>query len=86
MAVALGFSDKDEEFRAKLEEERILQRNIDIIEILASEYTSVYYIDMTTDELDPYTMNEQTETEFGDIFRSGIKYSDAFRLYVDRLV
>ena len=85
-AVALGFADKDEELRAKLEEERVLQRNIDIIEILASEYTSVYYIDMTTDELDPYTMNEQTETEFGEIFRSGIKYSEAFRMYVDRLV
>ena len=85
-AVALGFADKDEELRAKLEEERVLQRNIDIIEILASEYTSVYYIDMATDELDPYTMNEQTETQFGDIFRSGIKYSDAFKMYVDELV
>ena len=85
-AVALGFADKDAELRAKLEEERVLQRNIDIIEILASEYTSVYYIDMTTDELDPYTMNEQTETQFGEIFRSGIKYSDAFKLYVDKLV
>ena len=85
-AVALGFADKDEELRSKLEEERILQRNIEIIEILASEYTSVYYIDMTTDELDPYTMNEQTENQFGEIFRSGIKYSDAFRMYVDKLV
>ena len=86
VAVALGFADRDEELRAKLEEERVLQRNIEIIEILASEYTSVYYIDMTTDELDPYTMNEQTETQFGEIFRSGIKYSDAFKMYVDKLV
>ena len=85
-AVALGFADKDEELRAKQEEERILQRNIEIIEILASEYTSVYYIDMTTDELDPYTMNEQTENQFGEIFRSGINYSDAFKMYVDKLV
>ena len=86
VAVALGFADKDEELRAKEEESRILQRNIDIIEILASEYTSVYYIDLTTDELDPYTMNAETESEFGQIFRSGIKYSDAFRMYVDSLV
>ena len=86
VAVALGFADRDEELRAKREEERILKRNIEIIEILASEYTSVYYIDMTTDELDPYTMNEQTESQFGDIFRSGIKYSAAFKMYVDKLV
>ena len=85
-AVALGFADKDEELRAKEIEERVLQRNIEIIEILASEYTSVYYIDLTTDELDPYTMNEETESEFGSIFRSGIKYSEAFKLYVDTLV
>ncbi len=85
-AVALGFADKDEELRAKEEESKIMQRNIDIIEILASEYSSVYYIDLMTDELDPYTMNEATETEFGRIFRSGIKYSDAYKMYVDTLV
>ena len=85
-AVALGFADKDEELRAKEEESKILQRNIDIIEILASEYSSVYYIDLMTDELDPYTMNEETETEFGRIFRSGIKYSEAYKMYVNTLV
>ena len=85
-AVALGFADKDTELRTKEEETKILKRNVDIIEILASEYTSVYYIDLTTDELDPYTMNAETENEFGSIFRSGIKYSDAFRMYVSTLV
>ena len=85
-AVALGFADKDAELRGKREDERVLQRNIEIIEILASEYSSVYYIDMLTGELDPYTMNEQTESEFGNIFRSGIQYSQAFKMYVDKLV
>ncbi len=85
-AVALGFADKDEELRNRIEQETIRRRNTDIIEILASEYTSVYYIDLTTDELDPYTMNEETETEFGTVFRSGIKYSEAFKMYVDTLV
>ena len=85
-AVALGFADKDAELRARQEEETKLKRNIEIIEILASEYTSVYYIDLTTDELDTYTMNEQTETEFGNIFRSGIHYSEAFKMYVNTLV
>ncbi len=85
-AVALGFADKDDELRNRIEQETSRKRNTDIIEILASEYTSVYYIDLTTDELDPYTMNAETESEFGQIFRSGIKYSDAFKLYVDTLV
>ena len=85
-AVALGFADKDEELRSRIEQETVRRRNTDIIEILASEYTSVYYIDLTTDELDPYTMNEELESEFGQIFRSGIKYTEAFRMYVNTLV
>ena len=85
-AVAMCFSEKDAELRAKEEASRKLQRNFDIIGILASEYTSVYYIDMDTDELDTYTMNETTETQFGQIFRAGIRYSEAFRMYVDRFV
>ena len=85
-AVALGFADKDEILRKQIEQETVRKRNNDIIEILASEYTSVYYIDLTTDELDPYTMNEQTESKFGQVFRSGITYSNAFRMYVDNFV
>ena len=85
-AVALGFADKDEELRKRMEEDTMRRRNMDIIEILASEYTSVYYIDMTTDDLDTYTMNAETESEFGQIFRSGIKYTDAFRMYVNTMV
>ena len=84
--VALGFADKDEELRAKEEEAVTRQRNVDIIEILASEYSSVYYIDLITGELTPYTMNEETESEFGQIFRSGIQYTDAFNMYVNTLV
>ena len=86
VAVALGFADKNEELRSRIEQETLRQRNADIIGILASEYTSVYYIDLTTDELDPYTMNAETESEFGQIFRSGINFSDAYRMYVNTLV
>lgn len=75
---AVGVMDNSVE-RKKEEEQR---RDMEIISILASEYTSVYYINLTTDELTPYTMNDDTESVFGDIFRSGIKFSKAFRLYV----
>ncbi len=85
-AVALGFADRDSEIRQKKEEEKRLKRNIDIMEILASEYSSVYYVDLTTDDIDTYTMNEETESEFGQIFRSGIKYTQAYQMYVDTLV
>ncbi|HJJ28755.1 MAG TPA: response regulator, partial [Methanocorpusculum sp.] len=86
VSVVIGFAEKDEEIRAREQAERETQRNFDIIQVLASEYSSVYYIDLTTDELDPYTMNEDTESEFGQIFKSGIHYSQAYRMYVDRLI
>ena len=81
-----GFIDITEEIQKEMMNREIIERNFEIIEILASEYTSVYYIDLKTDALDPYTMNEETETTFGSVFRSGITYSEAYRLYVDRLI
>lgn len=85
-AVAFGFADKDTEIRTKAEEEKNRKRNIDIIEILASEYSSVYYIDLTLDYIDIYTANEETESEFGKYFKRGGKYSDSYRNYVESLV
>lgn len=84
--VALCFSEKDEELRAKEEASQRIRKNLEIIDILASEYTSVYYIDMRTDDLDTYTMNEKTENEFGQVFRAGIKYSSAYKMYVNTMV
>lgn len=84
--VALCFSEKDLEIRGKEESTQRIRKNLEIIDVLASEYTSVYYIDMKTDDLDTYTMNEKTESEFGQVFRAGIKYSAAFKMYVEKFV
>ena len=84
-AVALGFADKDEELREKIEQNEITKRNTEIIEILASEYSSVYYIDLITDKLTPYTMNEETENQFGLLFKE-MSYSEAYRVYVDNMI
>ena len=84
--VAVGFMDVTEEMEKEKQNRRKIERNLEIIDILASEYSSVYYIDLIKDELDPYTMNEKTEFAFGTMFRNGIKYSEAFRMYVDSLV
>lgn len=84
--VALGFANKDAEIRFKQEEEKRIKRNIDIIEILASEYSAVYYIDLTTGDIDSYSMNKETESELERFFKNGIKYEEAYTKYVDSLV
>ncbi|MCR5830250.1 MAG: response regulator [Lachnospiraceae bacterium] len=79
----LEMDEKDHE-RVRREEE--LRRNHQIIEILASEYSSVYYVDLITDKLTTYSMNDDFERDFGGIFRRGIRYSDAYELYVSKYI
>ena len=83
-AVALGFADKDAELRARTEAEAARQRNIDIIGILASEYSAVYYLDLATDELTPYTMDEGRGRPA--VFDTEYKYAEAYRKYVSSFV
>lgn len=57
-----------------------------IIQNLASEYSSVFYVDLDTDDLTPYSMDEDISNEFGLIFNSGINYSAALDMFVDSRV
>ena len=84
--VIIAVTNIHKEVIARQERERNMERNFDIINVLATEYSSVYYIDLETDSLTPYTMNADTESKFGKIFSSGIHYSDAFKMYVDSFV
>ncbi|SIO40264.1 response regulator [Fibrobacter sp. UWB11] len=68
------------------EQKEELERNISIIEALSAEYTSVYYIDLETEEMTPYSMNKTTANSFGETFKRNVKYSTAYSVYVDKFV
>lgn len=71
----------------KIAEQKVeLERNISIIEALSSEYTSVYYINLETEEITPYSMNKATANSFGETFKRNVKYSAAYSVYVDKFV
>ena len=78
----VAFINLSEDKRQELEK----QQNLAIIQTFASEYTSVYYVNLITEEMTPYAMNQVTEIAFGDIFRSGIRFSEAYDLYVQQFV
>ena len=82
----IGFADKDEQIRMARMHQQKIEQDLEIIDILASEYTSVYYIDLEKDAITPYSMNKESESLFGSRFRSGVSYSKAFEEYVDRVV
>lgn len=63
-----------------------LEQNLEIIEALAADYSSVYYIDLDTEELTPYSMNEETERAISKVIRSSKSYPEAFLAYVNQFV
>ena len=83
--------DKDQSEKLSLSEELALQkkeleRNLSIIEALSAEYTSVYYINLETEEITPYSMNKATANAFGETFKRNVKYSSAYSVYVAKFV
>ena len=68
------------------EQKEELERNISIIEALSAEYTSVYYIDLDSEQITPYSMNKATANSFGETFKQNVKYSLAYSVYVDKFV
>jgi len=82
----IGFADKDEQIRTARMHQKKIEQDLEIIDILASEYSSVYYIDLEKDSITPYSMNKESESLFGRRFRSGVSYSKAYEEYVNGIV
>jgi signal transduction histidine kinase/CheY-like chemotaxis protein len=85
-AFVIGFADKDEQIRMARMHQKKIEQDLEIIDILASEYSAVYYINLEKDTVTPYSMNKESESLFGSRFRSGASYSKAYEEYVDDVV
>lgn len=62
-----------------------IEKNYEIVKILAADYFSVYYVNIKTDTFTIYSMNEVAEREFGGIFRAEKHFSQAYRMYMEKL-
>ena len=85
-AFVIGFADKDEQIRTVRMHQKKIEHDLEIIDVLASEYSSVYYINLEKDSITPYSMNKESESLFGSRFRSGVSYSQVFDEFVDGVV
>lgn len=63
--VILGVHNVDEVTRRDLTQSETIKRNFEIIEILTSEYTSVFYVDLTTQRVASYRMDSDAQKLFG---------------------
>lgn len=67
-------------------QKRQLELDKSIIEVLANEYSSAFYVDLDTDSLTPIRTDAAMEAHFGEFFKSKIGYSPAYRIYVNTVV
>ena len=67
-------------------QKRQLELDKSIIEVLANEYASAFYVDLDTDSLTPIRTDAAMEAHFGELFKNKIGYSPAYRVYVNAVV
>lgn len=60
--------------------------NIAVLLALAAEYSSVYYIDAKTGELNPYRYDSQMKRLYGDYYKDRISYKAAYEMYLNDVV
>ena len=78
--------DVSDQMAKEREQQDRLQSNLEIIGALAADYSSVYYIDVDSGKVTPYSMNEETQRVMAEIFRQNELYPAAFQAYVDQFV
>ncbi len=88
----LSYSEIVRRRRLKLQEKEAekqkkqLELDKSIIEVLANEYASAFYVDLDTDLITPIRLDAPMEARFGEFFKSKIGYSVAYRVYVSSVV
>ncbi len=61
---------------------QLQQQNFDIIGILARDYSSVFKVNLETEDLQTFRMETNDDRKFGNMIRLGAKYTDVFNQYV----
>ena len=84
--IIIAVANIHNEVLARKQRERDLERNFEIIKVLATEYSSVYYVDLETDSFVPYSMDSYTKSTFDNIFARGSCFSKAIKMYIDGFV
>lgn len=67
-------------------QKRQLELDKSIIEVLANEYSSAFYVDLDTDTLTPIRTDKAMEAHYGDLFKDRLGYSPCYRVYINSVV
>ena len=75
---------KDEVERAALSEKK--KKSLEMIDVIASEFDSVFYVDTDTGFITPYAMNNDVDYGFSEVFSSDVHFSDALKNFIEKFV
>lgn len=78
-AIILGKNINEEKRKEK--EDR---RNENFLEMLASEYSNVYYVNLDNEEFFAYNFSDRINNKIGDVIRSKISFTKAAKIYADK--
>ena len=58
------------------------QQNFDVIGILARDYSSVYKVDLNTEEIQTFRIEKTVDSSYSDMIRLGARFTEVFNQYV----
>lgn len=78
-AILLGKNINDE-----IKKKQESKRNRNFLEMLASEYSSVYYVNLDTEEFFTYYFSDRINNKIGDVIHSKIPFTKATQIYAEK--
>lgn len=81
-----ALAEKDTVIRAEVEVQEKLKQDIQIINTLASEYSTVMYVNLKNKKLIPYSSNENVSKVIQQFNLNSMKFSSVYNFFVQNIV
>ncbi len=84
--IVMGMINVDEERKTQVKEKEELKEKLDIINVLAADYSSIFYINPKTDFVKINSISDETYSRFSTFIEATKSYTDGFNFFVKHLV
>lgn len=82
----MAFAEKDSAFKKEAENQKKLKQDFEIINTLASEYSTVFYVDFNENKIIPYNTSLHFQKIFDSLHFNHMNINIAFNIYVNTFV
>lgn len=82
----MGFSLVDSLGSSEREIQRRLRKNIEILQSMTADYSSIYYVDLVNNEILPFLTDEAARDRMIDVVRDVKVFDEVIRMWIDQSV